>query len=346
MPSPPEINARLVTTRAGAVLDAVAAACVEIDCPMRDDRPARLSLDTGIGQVFYAAAPGELRVHIAATSPANAFMLRESVVARVEAVDPGFVAGLRWSDALPATARPPNFRAGRVTVIERPCPSFTRLEVAADDLGAFARDGLHLRLALPPRGRAPVWPGLDPAGRTLWPRGADALHLAVYTIRRIDPEAGTLTVEAFRHGRGPTCDWLDAARPGDPLGLVGPGGGWLPPGRHLTLAGDETALPAIARILESAGPGTTGTALVETAAAEPGLPIAAPPRGIALRVLSRARGERLEAAMDDLDLGATPERHVWFAAEKARAAAMRRDLRERRGLSRGETTISGYWVDR
>lgn len=345
MATPPEITARLATSRAGAVLDAVAAACAEIDLPVRDARPAALALDTGIGRVSYAAAPDELRVRIAATSPANAFMLRESVIDRVEAIDPGLVARLRWSDALPETALPPNFRAGRVLRIARPCPSFTRLDIAAEDLGAFARDGLHLRLALPPRGRAPVWPWLDAAGRSRWAGGADALHLAVYTIRRVDPAAGSLTVEAFRHGRGPTCDWLDAARPGDPLGLLGPGGGWLPPGRHLTLAGDETALPAIARILDAAPPGTTGTALVETEAAEPGLPIAAPP-GIVLHLLSRARGERLEDTMSELDLGTAPDRHVWFAAEKARAAAMRRDLRGRRGLSRGETTIAGYWIDR
>ncbi len=341
----PDVTGRLATRRAGLVLDQVVAACHEIDYPVRDARPRAVALDTGIGVIHFTARPAELGIRIAADSAANAFMLRESVLARIEALDPALVPAVAWSAPLPGPGLPPNFRVARVLGVTAPCPSFRRVEISAPDLAPFARDGLHLRLALPPAGRRPVWPGIDAAGRTRWPSGPDALHIAVYTIRRVDPAAGTMTVDAFHHGRGATCAWIDAARPGDPLGLVGPGGGWYPRAPHLTLAGDETALPAIARILDAAAPGTTGTALVEVDDAGAAPPIQAPP-GIALRLLSRARGECLEDDLARLDLGPAGGRHVWFAAEKARAQAMRRHLRDARGLQSAESTVAGYWVDR
>lgn len=344
-PTHPDVTGRLDTARAGALLDHVVATAREYDQPVHAESPGRVELDTGIGRIRLRANDRALHIRISAATEANAFMLRESVVARIEGVDAALLGGLAWSDALPERDLPPNFRAGRVVGVAPLGPAFWRLEVEAPDLAAFAREGIHLRLVLPPRGRPPAWPGVDASGRVRWPEGPDAPHVAVYTIRRVDPETGRMTLDAYRHGRGPTCAWLAHARPGDAVGLMGPGGGWMPDARHLTLAGDETALPAIARILEDAAPGTTGTALLETADRAGELPVAAPP-GIALHRLSRAAGERLEDALDALPLGPEGARHVWFAAEKRRAGPVRRRLREERGLARGEVTVAGYWVDR
>ena len=61
-------------------------------------------------------------------------------------------------------------------------------------------------------------------------------------------------------GSGPAAEWAAAAQPGDPLLLVGPCARWgdclgieFAPGaaERLLLVGDETAVPAIAAILET-----------------------------------------------------------------------------------------------
>ena len=87
-------------------------------------------------------------------------------------------------------------------------------------------------------------------GRTRWPEGADALHRPVYTVAAQQDD--WLDFDIFRHDGSPTCDWAEAARPGDTVGVIGPGGGWCPEAPRLWLFGDETALPAIARMLDLA----------------------------------------------------------------------------------------------
>jgi NADPH-dependent ferric siderophore reductase len=72
-----------------------------------------------------------------------------------------------------------------------------------------------------------------------------------YTIRRIDAAAGWVDIDfVLYEAPGPAGDFALSARIGDICGMSGPCGlGIKPAGRYL-LAGDETALPAIAGIAE------------------------------------------------------------------------------------------------
>lgn len=335
----------LVTDAPTAFIDGVVSAWCEFDLPMVDCRPDGIELDAGMGVIHFRREPDGVAIVIRTASRANTFMLRESVVSRVEAIDEALLSGLIWSELPQAGGLPPNFRPGCVVSVSSLGSSFRRVVIRADDLGAFSRDGLHLRLILPPHGRAPKWPAVDETGRLRWPAGADALHVAVYTIRHVDMGLGTLTIDVFAHGRGPTCAWLDRAGAGAPLGILGPGGGWLPDANHLTLAGDETALPAISRILEAAPRETLGTALVEVERAGD-YPRICAPQGISVRELARSAGESLEKALATVELGPEGGRHIWFAAEKNRANAMRSFLRNERGVHRAESYVAAYWVEK
>lgn len=117
----------------------------------------------------------------------------------------------------------------------------------------FVEGGLHARLLIPPKGREPVWPHTEPDGRLHWPKGNDALTIRAYTIRSINLDRGEMNIDFVVHEGDdvPGATWALTARPGDPAGLIGPGGGGVPAARKLILAGDETALPAIARIAAS-----------------------------------------------------------------------------------------------
>ncbi|MDZ4394192.1 siderophore-interacting protein [Cypionkella sp.] len=305
-----------------------------------------LRVNFASGSISFSVAERAMAIAVTAVSSTDLFVLREAVAGLVEGFDPTLAARLVWDRSLPKLTTPPNFRQGRVVAISHPGAGYTRLRIAADHLAPFAVSGLHLRLLLPPEGRIPVWPSVSDAGRTVWPSGADKLHDPVYTIRAVDPQAGWLEVDIFLHGKGRTCRWAESVRRGAVVGLIGPGGGFLPMARHLVLAGDETALPAIARILETAPPDTQGQALILLPDARAAQPLACP-AGVQLRWLLRSAGDTLESGLAAVDL---PQarlaggRHLWIAGERAECQRLRGQFNASSGWAKGETTIAGYWV--
>jgi NADPH-dependent ferric siderophore reductase len=109
----------------------------------------------------------------------------------------------------------------------------------------------HVKVFLPPSAS-----GTGDAGPTM----------RDFTPRAFDNAAGTLDLEFARHGHGPASRWADGACVGDALDIGGPRGSMIIPPDfdwHL-LAGDESALPAIARRLEELPPGVAVTALIST----------------------------------------------------------------------------------
>ena len=75
-----------------------------------------------------------------------------------------------------------------------------------------------------------------------------------YTVRRHRPGAGEIDVDVvLHHPPGPACTWATHAPVGSDVGFAGPRVDFVP--RQdvdwLLLCGDETALPAIAAILET-----------------------------------------------------------------------------------------------
>jgi NADPH-dependent ferric siderophore reductase len=299
------------------------------------------------GEIEIRWAGGEARVRLEAHVAAGLQNLRDTLGHMLETARAGLPHGLRWEAEGNLEGRlPPNFRLARVTDARRITQRFVRLRLAADDLGYMNQTGLHLRLLQPKDRHDPRWPRLMANGRTGWP-GAAHLHMPVYTIRRIDPAAGWLDVDVFLHGNGPTCAWAQAARPGVEVGLTGPGGGWLPQGQRLCLGGDETALPVIARILETAAPDSRGTAVIEVGDAAEIQPVRAPV-GVRLVWLVRGRGDpALPDAFTALASGADaadPATEILFGGEKSDALAIRAALRDRFGRLPDTVSVASYWV--
>lgn len=87
--------------------------------------------------------------------------------------------------------------------------------------------------------------------------------MRTYTIRALRPEHSEVDVEFVLHGdNGPASRWAMHARPGDRLAMTAPttevegprlGFEWRPPRdvQRILLVADETALPAVAGILET-----------------------------------------------------------------------------------------------
>lgn len=310
-----------------------------------EESEAGLIWDSGIGIVRLVKARGAVDIRIDSDSLSNLHMLREGVRDRIERHAAEAARSLEWRGSPANGPYPPNFRVTRVVSSRRIAPRFQRLELEAQDLGDFARSGLHVRLVIPPAGREPVWPRLNEKGRTIWPTGADAPHMPAYTIRDIDPDAGRLWIDVLVHGRGPTCKWAQSVAPGALVGLTGPGGGWYPLADRVLLGGDETALPAILRTLENAPDDMRGDVLIETESDADRMPLRHPP-GLRVRWLIRQGGDPdLNTALESMALPAGEGALVWFAAEKQQAARAREYLRNAPGLTRKHIRVAAYWRD-
>ncbi|MGY1732197.1 siderophore-interacting protein [Geodermatophilus sp. SYSU D01045] len=248
-------------------------------------------------------------------------------------------------DHLPGSPRPVDVLT--VTSVTDVTPSVRRV-VLSGTPDAVAAAGPTVNLLVPRVGdREPRWPAVARDGRIVWPTGAHGVSLRSYTARRQDPGRGEVDVDFVLHGDGPAAAWAGAAAPGALLGVAGSGPLGDRPAGTLLLAGDETALPAISRILAAAGPDTVGTALLEVAGSEEEQPLAAP-AGVEVRWLHRGGtppGEStlLADAVAATERPAGDDVFAWVAAESAAVRAVRADLRGRWGLTRAQHHAIGYW---
>ncbi|WP_158892826.1 siderophore-interacting protein [Amycolatopsis anabasis] len=168
--------------------------------------------------------------------------------------------------------------------------------------------------------------------------------LRTYTVRYFDQAAGELAFDFVVHGdEGIAGPWAKAAKPGDELLFVGPGGAYAPGAEadwHL-LVGDESALPAIGAALEAipAGVPVRAFILVSDAAEEQGLPT----KGDAqIHWLHRSAGDDLVRAVRGLDFPAGVVQ-AFVHGEAGFVRELRRHLLDERGVRKDLLSISGYW---
>jgi NADPH-dependent ferric siderophore reductase len=234
-----------------------------------------------------------------------------------------------------------------VVSVSEVTPSVRRV-VLAGTPDAVAAAGPTVNLLVPRvDDLAPAWPQIARDGRIVWPEGSHGIALRSYTARRQDPGAGDVEIDFVLHGDGPAAAWAGAARPGAVLGVAGAGPLGDRPAGRLLLAGDETALPAISRILAAADPATRGVALVEVAGPAEEQPVGHP-EGVEVRWLHRdgtppGESTLLADAVAALDRPGTDDLFAWVAAESGVVRTIRADLRGRWGLGRAQHHAIGYW---
>jgi NADPH-dependent ferric siderophore reductase len=160
-----------------------------------------------------------------------------------------------------------------------------------------------------------------------------------YTPRRFSREARELTLEFALHGDGKAANWARRARVGDRALVGGPRGSMIIPLEldwHL-LAGDASALPAIARRLEELPAGAPAQVLVLAGAADE-RPLPSRADTVVRRVASE---DELIAALAGMALPAGAG-FAWAAGEAALMARVRRVLADKE-LPRERTRVSAYW---
>jgi NADPH-dependent ferric siderophore reductase len=161
-------------------------------------------------------------------------------------------------------------------------------------------------------------------------------------LRRLDRAAGELDIDFVMHGAGVASNWAAEARPGDKIGIGGPGGPEVRPADWYLLAGDHTALPAISRILQQLPRDAKGRAFVQVPhkTEEQAIPH---PVGVELIWLHADAGQELEEAVRAAPWPVHGQVYAWLAAESSIVRALRGYVRDERKLGRREFLAIGYW---
>jgi NADPH-dependent ferric siderophore reductase len=176
-----------------------------------------------------------------------------------------------------------------------------------------------------------------------------------YTPRHFDAARRELTVDFVLHGAGPASTWAAQAQVGQPMLIAGPGRCYTvdAAAQWLLLAGDESAIPAIATILEVVPDSVRTQVLIEVNGAADEFAIAAARPNVSLRWLHRAQpivghdstaaaGVELTAAVTAFQAPAGTG-SVYVACESDAMRRIRRQLLVERGLPREWLTTRGYW---
>nr|WP_111299490.1 siderophore-interacting protein [Paracoccus saliphilus] len=275
-------------------------------------------------------------LYVRAESRARLEMLRDGWTADLASSFPGLAPD--WSRLDDAGAPPPNFSLARLTRVTRLTPDFLRLRIEAPDLDRFSRQLIHFRLILQPDPqRAPVWPVIGAQGQTVWPRGDDALHRPVYTVRAIDAAAGWMEADVFLHPGGRVAAFARGAAAGAAIGLTGPGGGTIPHAKRLLIGGDETAYPALARIIAAQDPQAVGECHLFGRSADYPMPAHG-----GIRLHHAPQGEAALAAR--LATFGTDARAVWFATERSALAPLKAALNAGAAPGAPDPHLAVYWT--
>ncbi|MFS0867638.1 siderophore-interacting protein [Microbacterium sp. 179-B 1A2 NHS] len=293
------------------------------------------------------------------------------------------------------TAPANRFFRVRVSAITDLTPSFRRFTFAGDDLCSYGDTGFDQRIKV-------VFPtasvGLDdmPLGEdwyTEWRALPEDSRppFRTYTTRYVRNESCEVDVDMVSHDViGPASEWIANARVGDELLIFAPttahtgvsfGIDFVPPARTdgILLAGDETAAPAIAVILEQLPATARGTVVLEVPHPEDVAYLPHHP-GFEYRVAARSshdeRHDHLVPAVEaaaavlapegkganveevDIDGGilwevprtakggaALQSAHLyaWLAGEASAIKALRRHLVAQLGVDRRAVAFMGYW---
>lgn len=177
------------------------------------------------------------------------------------------------------------------------------------------------------------------------------------TVRRADPAAREIAIDVVVHGEhGAAGPWAVGAEPGQPVYLMGPGGAYAPDPAadwHL-LAGDETALPAIAVALEALPPNAIGKVFIEIAGPEDEIALTVPD-GVHVNWIYR--GGRADLVPEDRAGDHAPlieavtttqwlpgQVHAFIHGEaQAVMHNLRPYIRKHREVDAKWASISGYW---
>ena len=290
------------------------------------------------------------RLTAEASEPGALNRLKHALVGPIGFIAAGEAIDIHWEGHQAAPALPDDLRFLTVKAVEDITPHLRRVTFHGENLERYDRnDQLHCRLIFQPRGAIkPRWPMLDHRGHVVWPDDA-AVPTRVYTIRRVNAASGELVIDFALHAAtGPATRWASDAREGDSIGILGPAAHGPKPADFYVLVGDETALPGIARILESLPPSVSGHAIIEVNNASDELALVCP-TGMVVQWLHRAGAlpgttTLLPEAVRTVRWPSNLQQaFLWGGCEHAAFSTIHRHLRNEVCLPRSRFVFYSHW---
>jgi NADPH-dependent ferric siderophore reductase len=351
----------LVSGAPDALLETLVAEMLRHDMNVTRTSPAEAVLHLDPNTVSLTARPAEgLQIVVEAKGLISLHRLKQWLMEHLEELQPGTTAALRWSDDGERSEEVPPPYFHELTVLRKAELGrlFLRLTFKVDGMERFGGDGIHVRLLLPPKGRAPVWPRLGSNGALILPEGEDELHMRYYTIKETRRETAEIDIDIVRHEGGAVSDWAEACEPGGIIGLAGPSGFQHPPLQGpLLIAADGTAAPAAARMIEAlaadmdregapvSGGGHVILGLGTDEEALAYLPAAEVARlGLTVHGLAPESFDAdLEQTIRTVFAGTKPA-FAWFAGEQQTAQHLRPLFRKEFSLGKGVQYAIAYWT--
>lgn len=241
---------------------------------------------------------------------------------------------------------PPRYRRVRVVTIDALTPHLLRVVLGGDELDGFeiTAPASSVRLLLPP-------PGSDELVMVTWTGNQFELPdgsrppIRTFTPRRFDDERNELTIDVVLHDHGAATDWVRTAEPGDEVAISGPGRSddLDPDSRSHLLVGDESAIPAIAQLLEWIPDDRTVEAHIEVRSDDARLELPEHPNATVEWHVASDGAAPGDAMVDALLAVEELADEVWVAGEAAAVQRLRKHLFDERGRDRSSVTARGYW---
>ena len=238
-------------------------------------------------------------------------------------------------------------RPVEVVGVERLGPRMISVSFGGERLEGFPVPAptAHIKLFLPDEHGQLALPAAGPDGLQQ-PQARPIMR--TYTPRRYNPATNILEVQFVLHGDGPASRWAAQATPGDRAAVGGPGGRFSlgPEATRWWIAGDESALPAIATLLDALPDDAQAQVHLEVDGPDDQIAVPARP-GIGIRWHLRADPHGSHCGTELIRAarltGPGPADRVWVACEAGVVRQIRTYLLAERSLPRDRVTTRGYW---
>ncbi|QCQ89783.1 siderophore-interacting protein [Rhodococcus sp. SGAir0479] len=247
-----------------------------------------------------------------------------------------------------------------VLKVEDVTPGMRRVTVGGPSMDSHVRDGVRLPpvrtngfdddvklLPVDPRtGELPFEvPRNTDNGTVDWPAGSFQ-YSRTYTVRHFDADTREMAIDFAMHEGGLAADWAGRVQPGEKILMAGPKHSSSLPRDvdWMLIAGDETALPAIAHCLEQLPPELPATVVIEVA--EPAHRQefeCAAPLEVTWLFRSESGGESRLVETVQAAQWRPGQPYLWVAGEALTIKPLRRWAKQDREIAKQYVEIAGYW---
>jgi NADPH-dependent ferric siderophore reductase len=289
-----------------------------------------------LGEVTFTGNKNFTKIRFSSSTKSELQLFKELYSDRISKL--GLDAEIHWGST--RLSIPMNQTRCDVLSLKKISKNFARLRLRGDfESFQHPSAGLHFRFLFGPKGAE--WPSLDQNGLTFWPGGISQWHRPVFTVRRISIDADWIDVDIALHEGGRVTEWLGKVEIGDQIAINGPSGSKMPKAEKMFLFGDETAMPAIMRIIDNVD---VNTEIWATIAVRNPEDLQKLPTGstASVELIEMEDETRLFDTLKDR-INLMSGCYLFFAAEKTQVAKVREFIR-RSSIPIAVAKLSSYWT--